>query len=92
MTTGQEIAAVLLGWNLLVFLLYGYDKLASKSGNVKLRISEKALLLQAFFAGSLGAVLGMVIFRHKTRHKLFCVLIPLFLALQLIILGYILHK
>lgn len=91
MTTGQEIAAVLIGWNVMVFLIYGYDKLVSKTGKANLRIPERALLLQAFFAGSLGALLGMLLFRHKTRHKLFCVLVPFFLAFHLLVLGYILH-
>ncbi len=67
--------------NGLSFLLFAYDKLASKTGKVSLRISERALLFFAF-AGGIGAFFAMFLFRHKTRHKKFRVLVPLFLILN----------
>ena len=66
--------------NLLTFLLYGIDKAKAKKN--RWRISEAALLLFAFFGGSFGALLGMHIFRHKTNHRKFKILVPLFLFLN----------
>jgi uncharacterized membrane protein YsdA (DUF1294 family) len=47
----------------------GFDK--KQAQKHKSRISEKNLLLIAFFAGSPGIYLGMSVFRHKTRKSLF---------------------
>ena len=61
-------------WNLIVFLIYGIDKLkAIRSG---WRISEKFLLGIAFCMGGVGAFLGMRLFGHKTRKTKFIILIP----------------
>ena len=65
----------LIIWNVIVFLTYGIDKLkAIKNG---WRISEKALLMMAFFMGGVGAYLGMQTFRHKTKKLKFNILVPL---------------
>ena len=51
--------------NIITFLIYGVDKyLAYKEKN---RISEKFLLTLALCFGIIGAVLGMKVFRHKTK-------------------------
>ena len=71
-------------WNIIVFLLYGVDKLKAKAGSW--RIPEKTLLLCALFFGAVGALFGMGIFRHKTKHMKFKILVPLFLMLNLVIL------
>lgn len=65
----------------ITFVLYGIDKRRAKKG--MWRISEKTLLLCAFFMGSLGAFLGMRVFRHKTQHKQFVILVPVFLVVNL---------
>ena len=67
--------------NLIVFALYGIDKRRAKQG--AWRISEYTLLLVALLGGSLGALLGMRYFRHKTRHRKFRYGVPLILLLQL---------
>ena len=67
--------------NLIAFALYGIDKRRAKQG--AWRISEYTLLLVALLGGSLGALLGMRYFRHKTRHGKFRYGIPLILLLQL---------
>ena len=74
---------ILVFLNLAVFIVYGADKL--KAERNKWRISERTLLLLAFFA-PFGAIAGMLLFRHKTRKKLFTVLIPLFLAVHLFVI------
>lgn len=67
--------------NLLTFVLYGADKLRAKQANR--RISERTLLLLPYLGGSMGALLGMWIFRHKTKHLKFRILVPLALILQI---------
>ena len=63
-------------WNAVVFSLYAVDKRKAKKG--EWRISEKTLLLTALLFGGAGAFLGMLAFRHKTKHTAFTVLVPLF--------------
>lgn len=75
----ESYLELLLLWNVAVFLLYGFDKWCAMKN--KWRISEKTLICAAFLMGAAGAMLGMKTFRHKTRKKMFSVLIALaFLA------------
>ena len=70
-------ASMLAAWNLVVFAVYGVDKFAAKQN--KRRVSEKTLLLLAVFFGSAGALLGMLLFRHKTTRMKFKIVVPLLL-------------
>ena len=81
------VLLILAAVNLLAFALYGIDKLKAKKG--AWRIPESTLLLVAFLGGSLGALLGMELFRHKTKHAKFKVLVPLFLILHIALGVYI---
>ena len=54
--------------NIVTFLAYGIDKWKAKKGR---RISEATLLILAVIGGSIGALLGMKVWRHKTMHKKF---------------------
>ncbi len=76
----KDILLLLIIVNLISFALYGLDKLKAKKG--LWRIKESTLLLVALLGGSLGALLGMEIFRHKTKHWQFKVLVPVFLVLH----------
>lgn len=67
-------AAIAL-WNLVVFAIYGIDKRRARKGGR--RISESALLFFAFAMGAVGAFIAMQVFRHKTRHIKFKILVPL---------------
>ncbi|PXV65515.1 uncharacterized membrane protein YsdA (DUF1294 family) [Dysgonomonas alginatilytica] len=84
----------LIIWNIVVFFLYGLDKRKAKTN--KYRISEKTLLLSSFLWGATGAFLGMHVFRHKTKHAKFKILIPIFLVLNCVcfyyLRGYLLIK
>ena len=71
--------------NLVTFTLYGADKAKAKKG--KWRIPEKTLLLFAACFGGLGAFLGMKIFRHKTKHTSFKILVPVFMIIQFILIA-----
>ena len=53
--------------NVVTFLVYGIDKWKAKQGSW--RISEATLLILAVFGGSIGALLGMKVWHHKTMHK-----------------------
>ncbi len=69
--------------NAVTFTVYYLDK--RKAINKKWRIPEHDLILLAIFGGSVGALLAMKIFRHKTRHAKFYIGIPVILIIQLIL-------
>lgn len=73
--------------NLWTFLAMGVDKRRAERG--KWRVSEKALFLPAVLFGALGGLLGMKVFRHKTKHWYFRWGFPLLLVLQLAALGWL---
>ena len=76
------IAVYLLAMNLLAFVLMASDKKKAKSG--AWRVPEKVLFLSAILGGSIGAIVGMQVFRHKTKHWYFKYGMPAILILQLI--------
>lgn len=73
--------------NLVGSLLMYIDK--RKAINKQWRISEANLLLVSIAGGSLGSLLGMHLFRHKTKHIKFTLGIPVILITQLLILTCI---
>ncbi|MBQ7793559.1 MAG: DUF1294 domain-containing protein [Clostridia bacterium] len=81
----NELFTVLFVWNVIVFLIYGTDKLLARL-NAR-RISEKTLLLCTFAAGGIGALMGMEIWRHKTKHTNFRILVPIAAVITAVI-GY----
>ena len=66
--------------NVIAFTVYGADKRRAKKS--KRRVPEKTLFLLALVGGSVGALAGMYLFRHKTRHWYFVWGIPAILAAQ----------
>jgi len=82
----KSIFIILAAYNVFVLSLYAYDKLRAQFKGQ--RISEKMIITTAFFFGSLGAIAGMLIFRHKIRKAKFKFLIPLFFILHLLGLFY----
>ena len=70
------------------FLLMLVDKLKSKRG--AWRIPEATLLGAAVLGGSVGALVGMYLFRHKTRHIKFTLGIPLILVAQVVLALWLL--
>ncbi|MBQ8310909.1 MAG: DUF1294 domain-containing protein [Clostridia bacterium] len=57
------------GISLIALVAYGADKWRAKRN--RRRTPESVLLGLGFFGGSVGALLGMSLFRHKTRHCYF---------------------
>lgn len=74
--------------NLVSFTCFGIDK--SRARRSRWRMSEGSLISLALFGGSLGALLGMHVFRHKTQKPKFSIGIPLILVLQILTLSAIL--
>ncbi|MGM9614446.1 MAG: DUF1294 domain-containing protein [Oscillospiraceae bacterium] len=68
--------------NLAAFALYGLDKYRAKRG--RWRIPEATLILIAVIGGSIGALGGMYLFRHKTRKPRFSVGVPVILGMQVL--------
>lgn len=64
------------------FLLMLTDKLKAKAG--AWRIPEATLMGIALVGGSIGAIAGMNLFRHKTKHPKFFIGLPVILALQIV--------
>ena len=63
----HTIIYILIVINVLTFVIYGIDKWKAK--RAKWRIREAALLGLAVLGGSIGALLGMKVWHHKTMHK-----------------------
>ena len=72
--------------SVLALALYGIDK--SKAKRNKWRIKEAVLLGFGFFGGAPGALLGMVLFHHKTKHWYFWIVN--FLGIGVVVAGFVL--
>lgn len=88
-----QVSTLIFGFlfmNLIGFVLMKLDKKYAKED--KRRIKESTLFLTALLFGSLGILVGMYKFRHKTLHKSFTIGIPLILVAQVILVIYSLIK
>jgi len=84
----MKVYIVILGYLLLVnligFIMMGVDK--RKAIKQAFRIPESTLFIVALIGGSIGSIIGMHTFRHKTRHWQFVYGMPIILILQILIL------
>lgn len=69
------IILYLISINAVSTLMYVIDKHKAQKG--KWRTTEFSLIMIAYLGGSIGALIGMYIFRHKTKHIKFRILVPL---------------
>lgn len=76
--------------NLTAFAIFGIDKKRAKKG--QWRIPEKTLFLSAILGGSIGAILGMYIFHHKTKHWYFQFGIPAIMIVQIAAVYWLSQK
>ena len=83
----KPIIYYLIIFNALGMLFMLVDKLKAKEN--AWRIPEATLLTIAALGGSIGCLLGMYVFRHKTQHIKFTVGLPLLLMLHFILLAVI---
>ena len=88
MKAGNAIIALII-WNILVMLVYGIDKLKAKKG--AWRVPEKTLIGLAFLMGATGALFGMKFFRHKTKHKLFTIGVPVCFILNVLMVVAVIY-
>ena len=82
------IGVYLICLNLILFVLMGRDKAAARRG--ARRTPETTLLALAVIGGSVGGLLGMILFRHKSRKPAFRIGFPLILICQLLLAGWLL--
>lgn len=89
--TWQNILWIYLGIiSFVTFILFAADKIKAKRN--KWRIRESMLLIFSAAGGSAGALLGMLICRHKIRKWYFAVLIPLMLIIHIAAVIYVMTK
>ena len=86
----EIILLYLLIINAVVFLLMLVDKYKARKN--LWRIPETTLITSAVLGGSIGALLGMYLVRHKTRHPKFTVGIPLILTAQIALCVFVYIK
>lgn len=84
------IALYLTAVNLAGFAVMGIDK--QKAIRHLWRIRESTLFLIALIGGSLGSIIGMRVFHHKTRHWYFVYGMPAILILQVILVVLVLRN
>lgn len=75
--------------NILTIIVFGVDKMNAKSNRQRVRIVT--LLGVAFIGGSVGALIGMYGFHHKTKKAYFTVGVPLILLMQVVVLFYVMN-
>ena len=89
----MDVITLLLGYfiimNLIGFALMGIDKYRAKKRSF--RIPEATLFIVAIIGGSIGSIIGMYAFRHKTRHWYFVYGLPFILLLQIIFFSFLLN-
>ena len=89
-TPAGALAVWLIAINLVTFAVYGIDKRRARRG--AWRVPEKTLFLLPLLGGSIGALLGMRVFRHKTKHWYFVWGVPAILLAQLALAVWLLYR
>ncbi len=90
LAVSRILIAYLVLINVVAFVAFGVDKWKAQHG--AWRIPELTLLLLAALGGSVGAWLGMRVWRHKTQHLKFLLGIPAIFVLQILLAWWILYK
>ncbi len=90
-TIGQipidKLIIYLIVANIVGFLSMFLDKKKAEKG--AWRISEHTLLMIALLGGSIGSIIGMYKFRHKTQKPRFYIGVPLIITLQILLVIYV---
>ena len=90
MLTPKNIIIYLLIINLVSFLSMGIDKWKAKRG--AWRIPEQTLISMVLLGGGIGGIIGLYMFRHKTKKPRFYIGFPMILISEIIIAVYIIIK
>ena len=88
--TLKNIIIYLLIINIIAFLAMFIDK--KKAEKDRWRIKESTLLTLALIGGSIGAIVGMYTFHHKTKKPRFFIGIPVMIVLQILLIVAVLVK
>ena len=78
----------LCGINILTFIIYGIDKILAKKN--MWRVRESTLFFLSFIGGCVGTFIGMLLFRHKTKHISFYIWNILMIILWVVLIIYVL--
>lgn len=78
------VGAYIAGITLLALVLMGFDKHQARTAGR--RVPERVLFLSALLGGSVGAIAGMYLFRHKTKQLRFVLGLPVILLIQLTVI------
>ena len=89
-TPAGALAVWLIAINLVTFAVYGIDKRRARRG--AWRVPEKTLFLLPLLGGSIGALLGMRVFHHKTKHWYFVWGVPAILLAQIALAAWLLYR
>ena len=76
--------------NTIGFFLMGIDKW--KARNKQWRVAEKTFFAVSLLGGSLGTWIGMYVFRHKTKHQRFVILMPLICIVHVFLAVYVFYR
>lgn len=82
----SNILIYLLIINIIGFLSMAIDKFKAKKQ--MWRIKEQTLFIIAMIGGSIGSIIGMYTFRHKTKHLTFTIGMPTILVAQIALIIY----
>lgn len=81
----SSLLIVLSVFNIIAFAAFGIDKY--KAIHHSWRIRERTLLVLALLGGSIGAIIGMIVFHHKTQRLKFRYGLPLICIIESICLA-----
>ena len=84
------LAVWIAAWSLFLFASMGADKRRARRG--LWRIPEKRLFVLALLGGAPGGLLGMAVFRHKTKHWSFILGFRALTLLQLAALAWLVWR
>lgn len=80
----------ILAVSFIDFCVCSWDKRCARKG--KWRVPEATLLLFGLIGGCFGLLVGMSVFRHKTKHWKFKIMVPLECMLWIAIISYLAWK
>jgi len=86
----QLIIIYIIAINIIGFILMGVDKRRARKR--VWRVPEKNLWIIALLGGSFGSLLGMRYFRHKTKHKMFTIGMPLLIIVHTVLIFWVYLK
>ena len=89
-TQSQLLIVFLLVINIITFFYFGLDKMRAQINQTR-RISEKTLWLLSLIGGSIGALLGIKYFRHKSKKLSFQAGMAIILALQILVIYFLIY-